>query len=249
MRPLLAFIALASSLPAATMFFAANYTVSSGATITIGTTQNCTATTTSPQTCSITVAATSHPALLCSAGTASSTLNVSSMTYNGVAFSNGNAALWTKNTGASTAFTQGWILVGPATGTNNLVITWGVPSTNPGAGAVVSCTPFYGVNQTGTVGNSWRTPPTATNDGGSGTASASIAVSSSNGDGVYSACTDFSSSLTISVGTQVALINNYLTSGNNLGVTADVATGALTPTWTLGASNFWACGAVALIPG
>ena len=168
-----------------------------------------------------------------------------SCTYNGTSMTSLGAA---KADGAAVWKAQQFILINP---------------TADGAAHSLSCTATgteskrmeylraacFGVNQTGTVGNSWRTPPTATNDGGSGTTTSTITATTVTNDVVVDNTSVYNPPSRW--GTQTQLFNGNNLGGNALyqGVSNFTATGvSTTMTWTF-TSTFWAHVAVALIPG
>ena len=93
----------------------------------------------------------SNRILFVSAGTIGSLVNVTGITYNGVALTN----IGFQTTGA--LVTTLWYLVAPATGANNIVIT--LLSSNPVTGQSSS---FTGASQTGVPDASGTGGPTAT---------------------------------------------------------------------------------------
>jgi Chitobiase/beta-hexosaminidase C-terminal domain len=172
--------------------------------------------------------------------------NATACTYNGTSMT---ALATRKVDGAGVWGAQQFILINP---------------TADGAAHSISCTiasvsnanifaqSFFGVNQTGTVGNSWRTPPAGTNDGGSGTGTASITVTTVSSDMVVDVVSDFNKNITGPGGsqTQLFLANNISGSGLYMGVSDETASTTSTAmTWTFAASAFWAQQAVSLIQG
>lgn len=165
-------------------------------------------------------------------------------TFNSVAMTAMQAS---KADGAGTAKVTQFLMINPPTGTHTLVCT------QTSSAITLLAQPVFGVNQTGTVGNSWRALPTSTNDGGSGTATSTITVTTVANDFVID-CTNIFNDASFTVGSTIAQVQLYnspnnVGGSNGIGVSYFVATGvSTTMTWTM-ASTFWSHCAVALIPG
>ena len=193
---------------------------------------------------SVTVAATAHPALWVAVWIDGNT--VTGCSYNSVAMTQLSS---TVNDVVSYRLAT-FVLVNPATGANTLACTFG--GTVSSIGGVIQAIPLYGVNQTGTVGNSWRTPPTPTNDGGGGTVTASITATTVSGDLVIDAVEEFNQTLGSPGAGQTS---QFVTSSDGFGnvegrgiSTKTATTTSTTMTWTF-TSTFWQQHAVAFIPG
>lgn len=195
-----------------------------------------------PQDMSVTVPTGSNIILFVSIAGQGSNSDVTSITYNGVNLTK----LWGVSGAGNSAWSGGWILVNPDTGTHTLhVVFAGIPSI-----AEIWAQPWYGVAQGNTEGTSWRTPFTAW-DGGSGSATASVEVLNvQNGDMVLDTMTDYNQTpVNDSAQTLQFQDNNPSSTSLYWGVSSKTATssGSTTMNWTM-ASATWGMGAVALIP-
>ncbi len=158
---------------------------------------------------------------------------VTSCTYNGVAMTR----IWTKNGGAGVTHTEGWMLVNPATGANNVVANF---TTDTAQACAIG---FLGTVTT-SVSAAHRTVYTAS-DGGSGptvTVTDSVA-----GDMVVCGASTYNATITVGGTNTVQQSQNAFGGGNvSWGVSTQVATGANTVmSWAGGTFN--CSGAVALI--
>lgn len=167
-------------------------------------------------------------------------LTITSVTYNGDAMTQ----LWVLDTSSGVeAKNAGYILINPDTGANNIVITI---SGNGGGTLGGASTSWNGVNQTGTVGNSWRIPV----NGAGGTDPSSIVVANAQaGDVVVDGICMFNVAGVTVPNHTARVTQDPLTVGSNYaGGTQSVdAAGSETMEWT-NTSSLWSGGAVALIP-
>ena len=147
-------------------------------------------------------------------------------------------------TGATLFGTSYFII--PSTGNNAIVCTF-----TSGADVVGVAELYAGVNQTGTVGNSWRSPFTAV-DGGSNSKIASVTVT--NTTAASDVLVDFAVFDTVGTVTAITSNNNQIFvaidpsgssiqvsmqwaqgTGSNVTMTETQATTSTTPTWAIGA--------------
>lgn len=163
---------------------------------------------------------------------------VTGITYNGVALTKVDA----QNQGTNTIRAELWYLVAPATGANNVIVTWSAAV----ASASYCATSYTGVNQTTPLGTSAKTS-------GTGTA-VSLAVSSATGEVVVDSLAwrrDGSPTMTVG-GSQTQRHNVLVSAGSsfNGGASSDQP-GATTTTmaWTMSGTNHsWAIVAVPVKP-
>lgn len=186
-----------------------------------------------------TVAAGSNRALVVSVGSlGNAAVTISSVTYNGV----GMTAMWAQTDTSSgvEAKQRSYFLAAPATGTNNVIITLSANGVGTLAGAAAS---FSGVNQTGTVGNSWRTP--VISDGSSSDIVVANAVS---GDYVVDGMGIYNTTGVIAPNHTNVATQDPVTVGSVYahGMQYHPATGSTTMSWTN--MTLFSGGAAALIP-
>lgn len=165
---------------------------------------------------------------------------ISGVTYNGVSMTQ----LWVADqSGGVEAKGGGFILINPATGAHNVVITLSINGVGYLGGAATSWT---GVNQTGTVGNSWRTPVNAPD--GSTNPSSVIVTTAVSGDVVVDSYSAFNvAAVSIPNHTSRAVLDPIQSTSYAFGSQSHAATGSTTMSWT-NTGGFYSQGAVALIP-
>lgn len=120
-----------------------------------------------------------------------------------------------------------------------------------GGDFVADVFPICGINQTGTVGNSFHAGITS-NDGGSGAPSPTSVVVSNALSGEKVIDSVLVSDTTMTVGgsqTQLDKILNPAGDGFSWGTSSQDATGSTTMQWTYTGSQFWAQAGISLIPG
>lgn len=169
---------------------------------------------------------------------------VSSVTYPKGGSPTAMIQLWALDTsGGVEAKNLGYIMINPDTGANNIVITLAANGVGTLGGASTS---WNGVNQTGTVGNSWRTPV----NGAGGTDPSSIVCNNAqNGDVVVDGICMFNGALTTVPNQTARVTQDPLTVGSSYagGTQSAAATGSTTVQWT-NTQSLWSGGVVALIP-
>lgn len=187
-----------------------------------------------------TVGAGSHPVLL--VAIYASNAATWTCTYNGVSMTQ----IGSKADSASGEKITLFILVTPPAGTFTVTATIGSGNSDIAGGSIS----FFGVNQTGGVGNSWRTP-SQVNDGGSTSTTISNNVSNAlSGDMVVDFAEELSNTMTVGGGqTQGFYIHRPLGNSLDIGCSYEPATGPTTMTWSINIASFWADIGVALIPG
>ncbi len=153
---------------------------------------------------------------------------VSSVTYNAVALTRIQSQVCNES-GAHCK--ELWRLKAPATGANNVVITF------PGSiGQVVGASSSYtGVDQT----NSEGTPVTASDDTGSSTGPITVNVSSSAGSLVIDCASPYFAAVAPTVGagqTVRGLKDDTANTGTYLGMSEEAGAATVTMSWTLGAT-------------
>lgn len=163
------------------------------------------------------------------------TITVSSVTYNAVSM---GAAKWNiPETQGAGIRSSGYLLVAPATGSNNVVVTLS------GAADIVAA------SAVGVTGLHQSTPNRTAVTGESTSTNPSISVSNAtNGDFVIAGicCTGTS---VVAGQTSRDLLSNIAGANANLGVESADATGSQSMTYTLGTgAQIWAFGGMALIP-
>lgn len=209
-----------------------------GGTITFGTPITCsTYADTSPATCSITVPGGTNVGMVVVAGLYSNS-GISAMTYNGVAAN----SITNQTDGCACAVSRSAlaIFINPTTGSSQTL-----SATFTGSFISFTAVPVYGINQTGTVGNSWRTVQTASGNSTTASVNVSNAVS---GDAVVDVVSAYVQALTPD-GSQTTLVasNQPGGGGTHWGASRKTASGATTMQWTL-TSSYWSAIGVALIP-
>ncbi len=162
---------------------------------------------------------------------------ISSVAYNGVALT--KIADSGRSSGGDNA--QIWILVAPATGANNLVITWGSTSGTNRAGTL-QITSYNGVDQSTPTG-------TAATGTGSGT-SVSVNVSGASGDYVIDVIAWDAGTATASLPGGSGQTSNFNAVSNGEGGAGSNEPGAasVTMSWTLSVSTTWSQSGIALKP-
>lgn len=175
-------------------------------------------------------------ALFVSAAYAGDTPTITGVTYNSVAMTQ----VWQLDaSGGVVARSSGWILVNPATGTHNIVVTYSPAGAGYNAAAATSWT---GVNQT----TPNRTATTGGGGGGSNPATLTVSNSQS-GDVVVDGVVAYASNtMAANHNSRVSQLN-LETSNYSHGTQSFAATGSATMTWTP-TSDFWTMGAIPLIP-
>lgn len=178
----------------------------------------------------------SNRALFVSAAVLGDAPTVTGVTYNGVAMTQ----LWQLDASTSgvLAKNSGWILVAPASGNHNVVVTYSAANGGYAAFGVAS---FAGVNQT--------TPNRTVYTGGPGATDPTLTVANAvNGDTVIAAVSTYNSGLTLACGkTQQVIIDPVNGSSYGFAMETAGATGSTIMDFT-GGNNFWTEGAVALVP-
>lgn len=177
-------------------------------------------------------------ALFVSAAYLGDTPTITGVTFNGA---ESFTQLWQLDSGSGVfARSSGWILINPTATTANIVATF---SAAGGGYSALGAVLLNGVNQTGTVGNSWRTPVTGSDASAPATVTASTAVS---GDLVIDGVATYNGGGTISPNrTQRSLLDPVQGSNYAFGIQTHAASGSTAMTWT--GADFWSQGAVAII--
>ena len=145
---------------------------------------------------------------------------VSGITYNSVAFTHASGSPYTNANNTADV----WYLPSPATGANNLIVSWSSQPTDP---SIVGAVVFYGVNQTTPLGtsNHWT---------GSGAKSASITIPA-NGGGIDCCVGQFNSAPTSPSQTQ--LYATAPSGGAGAGSQYSLTAGSQSFGWTTGSSS------------
>lgn len=196
---------------------------------------------TSPCTWTHTVGAGTHPFLVVQLSTELAT--TAACTYNGVSMTQA----YTAHDSIPVGYIYAFILPAPASGAHTVSCT-GTGFTN---GVAYVSSSWFGVNQTGTAGTSYRTPVTA-NDGGTTSATVSVVVSNAVAGDVVLANFSGYGNQTVSSVSLTAIVSwsniafNSFPGGAQQKVTA---TGSTTATWNMSAAMNWVAGGLALIPG
>lgn len=178
----------------------------------------------------------SNLALFAGAGTSPSTPTVTA-TYNGVDM---GASRWTVTEGTVSIRSTAFLLVNPATGAHNIVLT-----------ASATCDVFGGHGQSWTGADTASpirgTPNTAAEEGGNTTASVTEAEAQA-GDIILCHIVGFSGAITIGGSGGTSRDEREAIDGGGYASaisSVDPAT-STTATWTWAANGFWAIGALAL---
>lgn len=161
----------------------------------------------------------------------------SSCTYNGTAMTE----LWDLNDDIGVQRVCGYLMVSPASGANNVVLTC-AGTADPVWGGAVGLAGL----ETSSVGAAHRTVYTA--DGNAGANPTVTVVDSQNGDLVIDSVVDLVTAITAGAGqTSQVEDDSVLGSSTSAGISTESATGGNTVmSWTGG--SFWAIGATALVP-
>ncbi|MCH8247650.1 MAG: VCBS repeat-containing protein, partial [Bacteroidetes bacterium] len=154
---------------------------------------------------------------------------VSSVTYNGVSLTNVGV-----QANGSSARTEIWRLVAPATGTHNVVVTFASMTEDASLGIIT----FTGVHQTTPLGTFASTSGSST--------SASVNVSSATGELVFDHIAVINATVTVGSG-QVQRWNVMGSEARAAGSTEPGAT-TTTMSWSRGTSGPWSIGAVSIKP-